>query len=88
MPFSYHKMELPNLSTDRGLCCVPIPWNLVPVVRGHLKARGCPTTLCLDAAAREAHLIPWPGIDPRRVVDLLAQLTGERPTLKVVPVAA
>jgi hypothetical protein len=88
MPFTYHKIERPELTADRNLWCVNVPWNLAPVVRDHLKAHGCPATLCLDGAAREARLVLWPGVDPRRAVDLLGQLTGERPVLKLVPVAA
>lgn len=87
MPFTCHKLEQASLTADRNLWCVPVPWTLATVVRGHLKARGCPATLCLDAAAREAHLVLWPGVDPRRTIDLLGQLTGERPALRLVAAA-
>ena len=87
MPFTFHKLEQPTLTADRNLWCIPVPWELAPVARGHLKARGCPTTLCLDAAAHEAHLVLWPGVDPRRTIDLLGQLTGERPVLRLVTAA-
>jgi hypothetical protein len=87
MPFTFHKLEQPTLTADRNLWCVPVPWGLVSVARGYLKARGCLTTLCLDPATREAHLVLWPGVDPRRTIDLLAQLTGERPTLRLVTAA-
>jgi hypothetical protein len=80
MPLTFHKLDQPALTADRNLWCVPLPWDLAAVARDHLKSRGCPTTLCLDPAAREAHLVLWPGVDPRRTIDLLGQLTGERPT--------
>src|SRR5438270_10971736 len=84
MPFTVYKLDQPPLTADRNLWCVPVPWELASVARGHLKARGCPSTLCLDAAAREAHLVLWPGVDPRRAADLLGQLTGGRSALRRV----
>jgi hypothetical protein len=76
MPPAYFRLDSPPLSSERGLWCVPVPWDLVAVARGHLAARGCHSTLCVDVAARQAHLVLWPGADPRKAVELLDGLRG------------
>jgi hypothetical protein len=87
MPFTCYKPEHPALTADRDLWCVTVSWDLASVARGHLKARGCLATLCLDPAAREAHLVLWPGVDPGQAVELLGELAGERPAPRLVTAA-
>jgi len=68
----------PALTADRGRWYLPVDWNCVPVVYDHLRLRGCRSTLCLDAAARTAQLVLWPGTDPFKAARLLGELTGQQ----------
>jgi hypothetical protein len=76
MPPTCSRLSTTPLSSDRGLWCVPVPWDLVSLAHGYLASRECPSTLCVDPVAREAHLILWPQTDPRRAVELLDGLRG------------
>jgi hypothetical protein len=67
----------PPLTADRGRWSVPVPWAVVGTARDYLARRGCPGTLCLDAVARRAELILWPGADPGQALDLLDHLNGQ-----------
>jgi hypothetical protein len=69
----------PPLTADRGRWCLPVAWDLVPVVYDHLRLRGCRSTLCLDVGTRTAHLMLWPGTDPWTAAGLLCELTGQTP---------
>lgn len=74
------RLDAPALTTDRGQWTLSIPWHLVGTAHDHLKRRGCPSTLCIDPAARHAHLILWPGVDPHRALELLSQLATRPPS--------
>jgi hypothetical protein len=77
-------LATPPLTADRGRWTVEVPWGLLNTAHDHLRRRGCPSTLCIDPAARQAHLVLWPGVDPTRALELLRQLAGHPPSLSLL----
>src|SRR4051794_25027069 len=46
----------------RNRWAFPVPWDRASEVRARLVRHGFPSTLCVNAADRMAHLEPWPGV--------------------------
>lgn len=76
LPPGSARLDAAPLACDRGRWAVPVPWDERAAVHEFLRARGCPTTLCMDPRALEAHLVLGPGVDPGRVAALLAERRG------------
>ena len=54
--------SLPAQIAYRNRWAFPVPWDRASEVRARLLRQGFPSTLCVNAADRAAHLEPWPGV--------------------------
>lgn len=65
----------PPPAEARGVV-LPVRWDRAAEAHARVRRAGCPATLCLDPAAREARLELWPGADPGRARAALGGLAA------------
>ena len=56
-----------HVMTVEGRLRVPVPWDRAEAIQIYLRRQGVEATLCLDPAAREAHLDLAPEADAAKV---------------------
>jgi hypothetical protein len=64
-----------KLEQDEGKDVIRVPWAEADELRARLASRGLSVTLSLrvDRTEPEARIEPWPGIDPRAVLNALRE---------------
>lgn len=72
-------LENPQVISEQGRWYLSVPWLTAEKVHSQLHSSGCPSTLCLDPASREARLELWVGVEPAQVLAALHGCGAEAP---------
>jgi hypothetical protein len=78
MPVTARPLQKACVSPVGDRLVVTVPWDKADPLRSYLRGHGMGSTVCLDPAAKTAHLELWEGADGQKLQALVEEWEGCR----------